>query len=460
MLFKISNPCIFLVTIVLLLPACSSNLSLTWEIDYPGYETFPSPTSGSSPGQIIRIDENDTIHYVTLLSPAVPIRTDELVIVEKSWNASANVSFLFDFLRSLSKTQQIEYINKPNHGPRFDDYVKMEVCLKEARHEYIQDEGLYYWIREALNRVNEEELMLEDKYYLIKDVISVSGIEYYFDEWSGFSIGGLDTSSDYIGFSIKYDENNRTVIQAPFEGRRRILHTPFEELDLSKIIPEKVKTLKEQVDWKSKSIDEMSEEYNNVILQAYDSASSGFEPILYNRIPIIKREYDASRLELNLGRDVPIMYNKPIEPDIDKILNITSGRIEEWLSNISLPTFKGGIVIFTEDLRIWTCEKVGSFENYRELKKEFDAITNVITKIDPICQNNDLKWSYQLESIDTGLQGPLVCRYRGRECLRYPYHSHSGWYRSILVSGYDSEFKSKSIHISIISSKEQYKYLD
>jgi len=420
-----------------LLPMFLANCStsgppLTWSIDYPGYETLSSPTEDCRPGQIIRIDANGTINYVTSLSEPKVV-SKELELPQRTWKASIESSFLIQLLEGRTDAAPAETANASSParvsagaGHGYD----MQVAFEDPLHEYLEDVGLSGEVKRALETIDHKDIYIDDKYYLVKDVISVAGLQYTLDESASQELGGSALFEKILKLEVKHEAAGKTTICGRFRGRRQILHAPFVPIRLADFIPEKVGAAREEHVGREKSVAARSKSYHDVVESVYNAAGSGLEGVIRKQLAELPEPIRIER-----------RYARPPTSEI---------KATECQTDAILPSFSSARVIRSSSVCIWECSLIEGPEDYREARRQFDAIVEAVHSIDSRSHGGwwtwligsvfkahqdsvYTNWGEWTEGPETGLMGSTLCRFRGHE-TSVNFAEDPSWLRAVEVA--------------------------
>lgn len=199
------------------------------KLQYPGFQTFPTPRTFDAPGTIFRIDESGTRFPVALLPVKLEMGKEAFAtyISTTRWKLSALVKFIGDI-----GVEAMAEVSSP---------LTLKVALGRGEREWTFDADVDQALKNAIINYR-----MESKYYVIRETISVPSITYDFSGSGEFNttakqaIDEVAKGKQHLSWS---NSSQNTLIES-FDRPYRIFYTADEilipELGAAQVEPQRI----------------------------------------------------------------------------------------------------------------------------------------------------------------------------------------------------------------------------
>lgn len=181
---------------------------------YPGYQIFPTPRTSDAPGQVFRIDKDNVRYYVEDLSDGIAQNISE----EKVPQATGRRVFT---AKTLGKILYQDILNLDFSS---NSEVEFELKLDDVTREYIQDVDLDRVLTQ--DRIRSMVTRRDDKYYVIRETVSVMGISYKFSRQALTDFGGegeIESVAEAKA-NLKWDDSATYQLVQAFDKPHRLFY--------------------------------------------------------------------------------------------------------------------------------------------------------------------------------------------------------------------------------------------
>jgi hypothetical protein len=185
-------------------------------LKYPGFQTFPTPRTFDSPGTVFRIDSSGTRFPVTTLPVSVYGGREALA----SYTALSNWTFAA-LLSYLMKAPSVEGSATGSFG------MRVKVVLEGGVREGTFDAELDQSLKNALINYRKN-----NKYFVVRETISVSAIDYDFKGAGRLSTTIKETISKIVkgNQGLSWTDGSESTLKQKFDQPYRVFFTADELL--------------------------------------------------------------------------------------------------------------------------------------------------------------------------------------------------------------------------------------